>query len=149
MSDINEAADFYAKRDAEQAALAAWLAGLSVGDEVIVVGAGWGAMYALRTVTAARKAYVTVGERNFSRKDGHQTGDRGFSGAYIEPPTDEKRAKITAAMERGRLLNRIGAARWRDLDTATLRAVAAALDAAEAQTREEGAGREGSAKGTE
>lgn len=97
-----------------------WLAGLKVGDLVIVHishFAGVGCLTAVRRLTATQ---IVIGDgARFRRRDGDEVGPGGYYRRYLEEPTPERRAVI----KHQQIVARLKQVRWKDLSLATLEAV--------------------------
>lgn len=111
----------------------AWLKRLKPGDQVFVCGGGYGrgslTAYTVTAVTPSGRIRVRLNDyiREFNA-NGKERGKAYYRAAYLVERTPELVAELAEERERGNLLYRIREVRWRDLPTATLRAVAAALD---------------------
>jgi len=108
-----------------------WLAGLKVGDEVVVRNYRMGGDY-LESVAAATKTTVTLENgTKFRRKDGEKTPRDQWYNPDLIQPTPELRAKIALSGLRNRTIQRLHAAnlnapaKW---SAAKCEAVIAALD---------------------
>lgn len=98
-----------------------WLAGLEVGDEVVV---NWSMSHGLGKVTHCTATQIHVGASKFRRKDGYGCGPHRGS---ISMPTQEIRDDI----EKDKLVNRVARMEWstvKKMSLEKLRRIAAILD---------------------
>lgn len=109
-----------------------WLSKLKAGDKVLLCsGGGWGGPnYQPAIVSAVGKRHFKIGSghenkyiQQYAVKDGRKMGERY---GYRLVPFDQSLLDAQAEeLERCKLAGRVDAVRWRDLDHATLKAVAA------------------------
>jgi hypothetical protein len=109
-----------------------WLAGLKVGDEVVVRNYRTGGDY-LRSVAAANKTTVALDNgTEFRREDGEKTPRDQWTNPDLIQPTPELRAKIALSDLRNRTIRRLDAAANANIPAkwpaAKCEAVIAALD---------------------
>ena len=106
-----------------------WLAGLKVGDPVIVESTHIGGIAYLATVERLTATQIIVGgtRARYRRQDGYRIGPYSYHRSWIEEPTPEARAEIrqTELLDRFR---RRGC--WDKLPLDTLEAVAELLEKA-------------------
>lgn len=100
---------------------AKWLAGLKVGDPVVVMSTHIGNRHGHLTAVArfTPTQIVTEAGSRFRRKDGKRTGVAGYESAWLKETTAERETAIKAE----RTLRQVETIRWRDVPIATLEAV--------------------------
>ena len=112
-----------------------WLAGLKMGDTVVLAGCGYrGEEIRLCRVDHATKTLVQLnGGGRYRRKDGSPVGvaaDPWSVRLFIRPPEEGD----TERVRRQRNLRRLKDTQWQDLTDDTLASVCAILDKAKKET---------------
>ena len=101
------------------------------GDEVAQRrGSAWNRA----TVTRVTRTQVIIGDRRYWKQSGSEVGYAGISNRYIAPLTEQTLEAIAdweRALHRNRLVNRIRAAKLRDLPLEVLEQVAEMVKATE------------------
>lgn len=119
--------DYYEQERVREQRRKEWLAALKPGDEVAIRYSSTGSMrYEFQRVerrTATQ--FVTSNSRRYRTDDGRRVGDH--YGPKLVEPTAELKQEIADEQEQRKLVARLEGVRWRNLDLAQLRVVAAAL----------------------